>query len=114
MTAITATIIPNAEAFLVENLRDFGVDGIATVYPDKPFTEDFGRSYHDEEENESKFVSFEDHVKALGQLAQLITEQKLSVGCIANPVDLAEPCNWDVEVVDAYFQLCYHGEVIYG
>lgn len=114
MTAITATIIPDAEAFLTENLKDFAVDGISAVYPYTSFTPQLGRGYYDEEECNSKFVTFKEHVKGLQKLVSLISEKKLFVGGIENPVDLVDPCNWDAEVVDAYFQLLYHGEIIYG
>lgn len=114
MTQITAPIFSDAEAFLKDLLPDMYTDNIAAVYPDGKLTEDFGRSYFDEEEEESKFVTFEGHVEALKELVRLVSEKKLFVGGIKNPTDLAEDVNWDAEVVDAYFQLCYHGEVIYG
>jgi hypothetical protein len=50
----------------------------------------------------------------LQELVNLIANKKLFVGCIQNPMDLTDVSNWDAEVVDAYFQLLYHGEVIYG
>jgi hypothetical protein len=114
MTQISAVIIPNAEGFIKENLADFAVDGISAVYPHSKLTDQFGRTYFDEEEGKAKFVNFESHVTSLEKLVELISDKKLFVGGITNPVDLADPCNWDAEVVDAYFQILYHGEVIYG
>jgi hypothetical protein len=116
MTQITATIFPNAEEWLKENLRDFAVDGIAAVYPypTYKFNADFGRTYFDEEEDKLKYATLNDHVAALKLLCELVDQKKLFVGGVTNAQELTDGCNWDVEVVDAYFQLIYHGEVIYG
>lgn len=114
MTSIKATIFEDAEGWLRENLQDFEVDGISAVYRVSKLDLDGITQYHDEEENGTKAVSMADHVKALQLLCELIDGGKLFVGCIKGANQLTEPCNWDVEVVDAYFQLIYHGEVIYG
>lgn len=114
MTQIVAPIFTDAEAWLKENLSDMFVDTVSAVYPQSGFNEEMGRTYWDEEEGLVKSVTFEEHVKGLEKLVQLISEKKLFVGGVTNPIDLTDPCNWDVEVVDAYFQILYHGEVIYG
>ena len=114
MTAIKATIFQDVEGWLQENLKDFEVDGVSAVYPYSGFTKEWSRTYFDEEENVAKVCSFEEHVKALRLLCELIDGEKLFVGMVNSAQELTDPCNWDVEVVDAYFQLIYHGEVIYG
>lgn len=114
MTAITSVIIPDAEAFIRENIHDFTYDIHSVVYPLTTFQEDGSRSYWDMEEGKRKDVGIIEHVHALRLLAQLIDEKKLHVGGLKSAIELIDPCNWDVEVVDSYFQLIFHGEVIYG
>lgn len=53
------------------------------------------------------------HVKAL-QLPCDTIGRTLFVGGVNNPLKLADPGHWDVEVADAYLQLAMLGEVIYG
>ena len=114
MTQIKSNIFPDVEAFLKENLRDFFVDNVAAVYPVSDLTDDLVATYEDEEENETKTVDSAGHVAGLRKLCELVDKQELFVGGVRAAIDLVDPCNWDVEVVDAYFQLLYHGEVIYG
>lgn len=114
MTQIIAPIFEDAEAWIKENRPDMYVDGVAVVYPVSKFRPDSVTSYRDEEENSQKALTMADHVRGLKQLVDLISNKKLFVGGITNPMDLTDGCNWDVEVVDAYYQLVYHGEVIYG
>ena len=115
MTQIVVPIFENAEEWLKENLQYIHCDGISAVYPAKwKFDENFGRKYYDEEENKTKYADFQRHVWALEELTRLIANKKLFVGGITNPIELTDTSNWDVEVGDAYFQLCYHDEVIYG
>lgn len=113
MTAINAVILPDAEKFLEENIGDFCPDGVSAIYP----TENWANgdiTLYDEEESEGKTFTRAQQVAALQKLADEISGKRLFVGGIENPADLADPCNWDVEVVDAFYQLIYHGEVIYG
>lgn len=121
MSRIQLTIFEDAEKWLRENFRDLGWDSVAAVYPLESFNPDRGEKlgrtgetkYEDREEASTKFCSMSDHVRAL----QLLCEQigrTLFVGGLKSPFDLIDAGNWDVEVVDAYFQLVYHGKVIYG
>lgn len=55
----------------------------------------------------------EDQVKALRTLVKLVVGQALFVGGLKGG-EIADAGNWDVEVWDAFFQLCFHGKVIYG
>lgn len=114
MTTINAPIFTDAEAWIKENRPDMFVDGLAAVYPTTKFGPDGFTAYYDEEEDRTELKTLADHVEALQKLVNLVSEGKLWVGGIKNPFELADPCNWDVEVVDAYFQLLFHGEVIYG
>src|SRR5688500_17074993 len=114
MTQINITVFPNAEAWLKENLEYMATDNIAAVYPTNVDADKIEATYFDEEEGLEKSVGKERHVEMLAELVRLISEEKLFVGGIKNPMDLTDTGNWDVEVADAYFQLLYHGEVIYG
>lgn len=116
MTQIKAVIFENAEEWLKEQLSGgyIATDRIAAVYPVKGVDENFGVTYYDSEEGVEKYVPFEKHVEALVKLVDLVSNKKLFVGGITNPIDLTDTGNWDVEVSDAFFQLCFHGEVIYG
>lgn len=115
MTQIIAPIFTDAEAWLKDALPDMYVDGISSVYRTKLDKETFTGIYADEEEDGvRKEITLEAHVKGLEKLVQLVSEKKLFVGGVRNPIELTDMCNWDAEVVDAYFQLLYHGEVIYG
>ncbi len=111
MTTINATIISDAEAWIKENIRDLSTDGVSAMNLDE-VSSDFSISLYDEEENFVKTFTLEQQVAALQKLADDIGNNRLYVGIAAQ--DLADPCYWDVEVVDAFFQLIYHGEVIYG
>lgn len=113
-TQIFAPIFEDAEGFLKENLKDFFVDGVSAVYPVSKFDDNFSRTYFDEEEEKELTFDFKRHVDALILLVKMVNAKQLFVGGITSAIDLTEPCNWDIEVVDAYFQLIYHGEVIYG
>jgi hypothetical protein len=113
MTTINATIIPDAEAWLKENIKDMSSDSVSAVYVTGINT-DFSITLFDEEEGQKKSFTLEQQVVALQKLADEIAGKRLFVGCLKSPTQLADPCNWDVEVADAFFQLVYHGEVIYG
>lgn len=111
---IKATIFTDAEAWLRENLDDFTSDGFSVVRRATRYTEEWEAVFVDLEEDTEMPIPFSTHVEALEQLVNLINDKKLFVGGIKNPVDLTDAGNWDSEVVDAYYQLLYHGEVIYG
>jgi hypothetical protein len=113
MTAINATIIPDAEAWIKENINDLLVDNVSAVYPTN-HGEDFSIKLYDEEEETAKTFSLADQVVALQKLADEIGGNRLFVGGLKSPTQLEDPCNWDTEVIDAFYQLIYHGEVIYG
>lgn len=120
---IRLTVFPDPVQWLVENIDDFCWDRVSSVYPIDIIVEGGGELKptkfvdRDGETGEQipipKTIGQDEMVKAL----KLLTEQigrTLFVGCIKNPFELTDPCNWDAEVVDAYWQLCYYGEVIYG
>ena len=112
-TAISIRIFPDAEKWLRENVPSMESDSVSCVRPRGPFKPRGKTEYEDLEEGTTKLCSFQDHVRAL----QLLCEQvgsTLFVGGIKSPRDLEDPCNWDAEVVDAYWQLVYYGKVIYG
>lgn len=118
MTKIIAKIkvFDDAEAWLQENIHDLNPDGICSIH-----TVDGGRvnldgetTYIDMEDNSTKTATMKDHVNALQLLADLIGTQTLYVGGLTNPISLSDAGNWDSEVVDAFRQLVFHNEVIYG
>jgi hypothetical protein len=111
--SVAIQIFPDAKAWLIENLPDMFVDGVAAVYPITTFNPNGLTTYRDEEEETEKECTLDDHVQAL----QLLVEQvgkTLFVGSLTSPLQLTDAGNWDIEVVDAYYQLVYRGEVIYG
>lgn len=113
-TKITIEVFPNAEAWLRKNLPNMTADTVACVRPSGRLNvRTLACAYEDVEEGTKKDCTLEDHVRALRQLAELVGV-KLFVGGIKNPRELVAPGNWDVEVVDAYWQLVMLGEVIYG
>lgn len=116
MTQIISVVFEDAEAWILENLKNMEVDNVAAVYRSGPINLLYGghTKYTDKEEDSCKDATLEDHVHALKKLCSLIAEKKLFVGGITCPTELTEMENWDVEVTDAYFQLIFHGEVIYG
>ncbi len=114
MTQINATIFSDAEGWLVENLPDMSVDGTSCVYPTHNWIFDGRTKMVDSYEGKTKMVDMLDLVTALQKLAELIDAKKLFVGCLKSATELVDPCNWDVEVVDAFYQLAFYGEVIYG
>lgn len=111
---ITAVLFDDAEAWLRENVNDLSMDSIQAVHPRQTINLDGLTKYRDSEENTTKLCSLDDHIKGLRLLCEQIGNKKLFVGGLKNPADLLDAGNWDVEVADAFFQLVYHGEVIYG
>lgn len=111
---IKSIVFADPVAWLKENLGYFEADSVSPVYPVAGVTDDLVARYYDEEEDAEKCVDAEGHVAALAELVRLIDGQELFVGGLTSGMDLLDAGNWDIEVVDAYFQLCYHGEVIYG
>lgn len=112
MTAIKCEIFPNAEQWLKENMEDLEVDSVCAIQRKESY-DPAGTEYRDYEEGTKKTLDEKDHVKALQLLCDQIGKT-LHVGGITSPLQLEDTGNWDVEVVDAFFQLIYHGEVIYG
>jgi hypothetical protein len=113
MTEIKATIFTNAEEWLRNEIPDFTLDSVAAVYPEGRIDLDGLTRFIDEEEGSSKFLYMTHYVRALRLLTEQVG-QTLFVGGIRSQHDLKDGANWDVEVVDAFYQLAYHGEVIYG
>lgn len=111
---VTVTIFPDADKWLRENLADMTFDNVAAVVPtDSPLNLGGDNEYKDHEDGTTKMCSWDDHLKALDLLAQKIGKT-LFVGGLKSPTELADAGNWDVEVVDAFYQLVYRQEVIYG
>lgn len=122
-TAITVPILDDAEKWLRENFHDLTTDRVCTILPDHKVDLDGKSRWTDSEDGSEKFLDMNDYVKGLTLLFNQIgrkwvdgkgNQRGLFVGGITNPADLLDPCNWDAEVTDAFFQLCYYGEVIYG
>lgn len=122
-TTITIPVLDDAEKWIRDNFHDLMTDTVCSVLPDHKVDLDGGTRWTDSEEDSDKTLYMADYVKGLNflfnQIGRKWKDEKghdrgLFVGGITNPHDLLDPCNWDAEVVDAYFQLCYHGEVIYG
>jgi hypothetical protein len=117
MTKITATIFEDAEAWLCENVAYMSVDNVSSVYPTTNFNPTGLTKFIDDYENDIPVVkefTIVGYVEALKKLCKLIDDKKLFVGGVKSAQDLTDAGNWDVEVVDAFYQLIYHGEVIYG
>jgi hypothetical protein len=125
-TQITIPVLDDAEAWIRENFHDLFTDSVCSVLPDNVVNLDgktrWTDSYDDAEVPE-KMLGMEDYIKGLSLLFNQIgrkwkdekgNDRGLFVGGITNPHDLLDPGCWDAEVVDAYFQLCYYGDVIYG
>lgn len=109
---IKAVIIENAEEWLKENMRYFSTDNVSAIYCEKIHS-DLSIDLYDEEEDETKTFNMAQQVQALQKLADDLGK-KIWVGGLKNGMDLADAGNWDVEVVDAFYQYIYHGELIYG
>ena len=113
MTTITAILFENAESWLKENVPDMEADGVSAIRPVTAFNAEGTTRYKDSEEGTSKDCTMADHVQALKLLCDSVGKT-LFVGGIKSPIDLVDPCNWDSEVYDAFFQYVMLGEVIYG
>lgn len=123
MTAITTTIFPDAESWLSEHFEDLlsNLDNVCNVRPTRrPSKELFVyvyKDFSDEKPDDYPAMMPRDmnaHVQALQKLCDLISCKQLFVGGLSSAVDLLDPCNWDVEVTDAFCQLVAYREVIYG
>lgn len=112
MNEIILTVFKNPKEWILKNVPDMTSDRFCCVRPISKLTEK-GASYEDIEENIKKFCSMEDHIIALQLLVEKVG-RTLFVGCVENPMDLIDPCNWDIEVTDAYWQLVFYKDVIYG
>lgn len=111
-TIISATIFSDAEKWITENIKDVYVDNVSAVYPVAKFNPE-GTKIKDIEEGTSKICKMADYVDALRLLVEQIGVT-LFVGGLKSPVQLLDLGNWDAEVVDAFYQLVYRKEVIYG
>jgi hypothetical protein len=123
-TPITVTIFEDAETWLRENVENMFVDSVAAVRPTEEINLDGETEMEDVEEvggkDEdglplplTKKVTMEDWVRGLRQLCEEVGKT-LWVGGLKGPYQLTDFGNWDVEVTDAYFQLVFRGEVLYG
>jgi hypothetical protein len=111
---ISGEVFPNPIEWLRKELPDMLVDNISVVYPVESINVDGATRFRDDEEDASKYLDMSHYVRALRQLVELVDGKKLFVGGVTGSADLVDAGNWDVEVVDAFYQLAYHGEVIYG
>lgn len=111
-TAISVAIFPDAEKWITDNVRDFYVDNVSAVYPVTKFNPE-GTTLTDSEEGTRKVCTMADYVDALRLLCEQIGTT-LFVGGLKSPIQLLDAGNWDAEVVDAFYQLVYRKEVIYG
>lgn len=111
---IQSVVFPDPEKFIHDEVLTFDVDNVSACYPNGGFSNNGLLTIEDQHEGKSKLVTITGLVTALKQLCELIDGQKLFVGELKSAQELADPCNWDAEVVDAFWQLAYHGEVIYG
>lgn len=120
--AITAVIFADPLAWLHEErdaLLAVNYDGASSMVVEEGLRDDdFEKavvcSLGDAEEGIDKAVTADDLISALRTLCELVDAGKLHVGGVRSARDLTDACNWDAEVVDAFWQIVYHGEVIYG
>ncbi len=111
---IIATIFPNPPKWLEENFHDLSTDGTCSIRFERTIDKaNLVYELIDLEDDKKKIVNRTDWLNALNLLAQQVGV-KLFVGGVKNPVDLLDAGNWDAEVVDAFRQLAFFGEVIYG
>lgn len=117
--AITGILIQDPEAWLFKNNVDFIADATCSIVR-KGKNLDAGIVYYDNDEScdvpeadRNKLRTMADHIAALQKLFGLVDAKQLHFGGLTS-VHLTDPCNWDAEVVDAYRQILYYGEVIYG
>ena len=117
--AIQVVVFPDPERWLRENGPALTGDNICAVRPKGPFNPDGLTTYVDTSDERpnldisEKKCTLADHVTALQKLCEQVAVT-LFVGGVKSPLELCDPGNWDVEVVDAYWQLLFYGEVIYG
>lgn len=118
-------IFEDAESWIKDNLRNLATDSICSIYFNKIDLDNFSIMVdsNGNEDDREKVISLNDMVEGLRLLATQIgktwtdaTGQKrgLFVGGLTKPHQLVDPCNWDAEVVDAFFQLIFYRDVIYG
>lgn len=114
---IISVAFANPLGWLRENLEDMWPDRVSSMgRTDLDWNASVVCSVTDEEEGErfAKRLTADDLVNALRKLCELVDAKKLFVGGVRSSQDLDDAGYWDVEVVDAYWQIAYHGEVIYG
>lgn len=112
-TPIIIPILDDSEKWLRENINDLPTDSVCSVLPQDNISFDGKTIWADSEDGSKKTLEMTDYIKGLNLLFNQIG-RSLFVGGLKSPHDLIDPCNWDPEVTDSFFQLCYHGEVIYG
>jgi len=111
-----------ADEWLRANGHYLTSDHVCAIRPLGDFKPGKAMRYEDREEGTTKTCSWADHVKALELLVDWIGRDHpdrdkghgLYVGGIKHPGELLDAGNWDVEVVDAFWQLVYRQDVIYG
>lgn len=138
MTSIQAMIFPDAEEFLRVNIADImsGVDRVSSVYGSKikrdinlkvisVTTEDCDT---DADVPAKRTHDMPALVKALATLAEFVDngardktsgkdefkDRRFYGSGWSSAIDMADPCNWDVEAYDAFFQILHYGKIIYG
>lgn len=110
---IAITVFENPDLWLRENLGSMEGDGVCPVLPYSGINLGGDMEYEDIEEGSRKTCSWADHLDALRLLSEQIGKT-LFVGGLNAALELTDLGNWDSEVVDAYWQLVYHKQVIYG
>lgn len=112
-TQVNVAVFQCAEKWLLENINDMTIDGTTTVRPVEFYKSSKTWRVEDKEEEIEAVLTLNDLVAGLQLLAEQVGDT-LHVGGIESPKMLTDGGNWDVEVTDAFWQLAFYGEVIYG
>jgi len=116
-TKIKVTLFENAEQWIKDEIENIiSISSSDSVTSFRYRSGDLNKmefGFDDTEDGTRKVLRLPDLVKALQLLCDQIAVT-VEVGMIKSPRELTDTCNWDVEVADAFLQLAYHGEVIYG
>jgi hypothetical protein len=110
---VILVVFSDPDAWIAANFKDLTWDSVSAVYPIGEFVPEGGTLFRDSEEGSEKTIFMDDLAYALQLLCGSLGTT-LHVGGLTSPLQLRDPGNWDAEVVDAFFQLAYHREVIYG
>lgn len=118
VVGVVDIVFPEPEKWLREHMEHLRsrTDRVCIVRPAGSWDPDGETLYLDREASSGDRYSgrtMKDHVKALQLLCRQVGKT-LHVGGIKNARDLVDIGNWDAEVVDAFWQLVFRGEVIYG